>query len=123
MSLYRYVNTPAGEFKSGTVVGMSLHYLRDQTLFLYREELVTYRDPVLLQLYQHRDEYCSLTSSFVYYFNNIFTFSPERYSESYIPLITTCRCPITLTTPTYCYTQPIPSTLQDNQQSSNTAYI
>ncbi|VDM10377.1 unnamed protein product [Wuchereria bancrofti] len=126
MSFYRYINTPAGEFRSETSSEMSLHYLREQAYFIYREEQAIYRNPILMQLYANRDRFCFPTSSFVYYFNNIITLSPERYNESRIALNTTSRYPITLTTETFCYTRPISTTMQFSQQSqsiSNTEYI
>lgn len=73
---------------------------------------------MLMQLFEHRDRYCFPTLSFIYFFNNILTFSIEKYNESRIPLIDTSRYPITYTTETYCYTQPIPTTMQFNQQQS-----
>nr|CDP93635.1 Bm361 [Brugia malayi] len=127
MLIYRYINTAAGEFRSETTSEMSLNYLRDQANFIYREERAFYRNPILMQLYADRDRFCFPTSSFVYYFNNIITFSPERYNETRIPLNTTSRYPITLTTETFCYTRPISSTIQftmqQSQSISNTEYV
>ncbi|KAK6100870.1 hypothetical protein QQG55_2380 [Brugia pahangi] len=127
MLIYRYINTPAGEFRSETTSEMSLHYLRDQAHFIYCEERTFYRNPILMQLYADRDRFCFPTSSFVYYFNNIINFSPERYNETRIPLNTTSRYPITLTTETLCYTRPISSTtqftMQQSQSISNTEYV
>ncbi|KAL4002159.1 hypothetical protein ACH3XW_2330 [Acanthocheilonema viteae] len=117
MLIYRYINTPAGEFKSEKIIEMSSDYLRDQAFFLHREEQLTYHDPILMGLYGYRDNFCFPTSSYIYLFNSILTFSPDKYNESHIPLISTSRYPITFTTETYCYTQPLLSTLQFDQQS------
>ncbi|CAG9532714.1 unnamed protein product [Cercopithifilaria johnstoni] len=123
MLIYHFINTPAGEFKSEKIIEMSPEYLRDQAFFLHREEQVIYRDPVLTQLYGYRDKFCFPTLSFIYLFNSIFSFPPDKYSESHIPLIGTSRYPITFTTETYCYTQPIVSTMQFDQQSLNAENI
>lgn len=70
-----------------------------------------------MKLYGYRDRYCFPTSSFIYLFNSILTLPPNKYNESYIPLSGTSRYPITFTTDTYCYSQPIISTEQFNQRS------